>query len=113
MDCRCCGRAVVSTDAYPIHTKCIVKHWDTHRWGRNASRCREYGAPILGKCEASREHVRCGREARNDVRVNHGADVEHLTLCNACTVRITRDASGRGIDWEVTGPAIFDMGGIR
>ena len=40
--CRCCGGEVRSIDGYPIHTKCIPKHWSKHRYGINASRCLEF-----------------------------------------------------------------------
>jgi len=40
--CRCCGGAVYAFDGYPIHTKCIPKHWDRHAKGINASRCKEF-----------------------------------------------------------------------
>lgn len=43
LDCRCCSRPVPPMDAYPIHTRCIVKHWARHAHYVNASRCREFG----------------------------------------------------------------------
>lgn len=107
--CRCCGKAVVSTDRHPIHTRCIVRHWDQHRFGRSATRCKEYGAPVLGRCAASRDHVRYGREARNAVRVDHGGDVEYLTTCNTCAVRVWEDCKRRGVPAEVTGPAVYEI----
>lgn len=49
--CRCCGNAILGLleqDGYPIHTRCIPKHWGKHATGINASRCKEFG-----KCRAS------------------------------------------------------------
>jgi hypothetical protein len=40
--CRCCNNQVFNTDKYPIHTKCIVKHWDKHAKGISNSRCYEF-----------------------------------------------------------------------
>jgi hypothetical protein len=41
--CRCCGKPVGFTgDDYPIHTKCIPKHWGKHAKGINFSRCKEF-----------------------------------------------------------------------
>ena len=44
LECRCCGRTVPPMDSYPIHTRCIPKHWNKHAHGVNASRCREFGS---------------------------------------------------------------------
>ena len=43
--CRCCGGAfpLMRIDNYPIHTRCIPKHWGKHSQGINASRCKEFG----------------------------------------------------------------------
>lgn len=43
VECRCCGREVFSSDREPIHTACISKHWASHKSGKSASRCREFG----------------------------------------------------------------------
>ena len=41
--CRCCGREVHARgDNFPIHTRCIVRHWGNHSKGRNATRCQEF-----------------------------------------------------------------------
>ena len=40
--CRCCGREVHSSDNFPIHTRCIVRHWGNHAHGKSASRCQEF-----------------------------------------------------------------------
>jgi hypothetical protein len=40
--CRCCGRVVTASDGYPIHTRCIVKHWGNHAHGKSAGRCQEF-----------------------------------------------------------------------
>jgi len=40
--CRCCNKPVLNSDGYPIHTKCIVRHWSKHAHGVNASRCHEF-----------------------------------------------------------------------
>ena len=40
--CRCCNKQVFNSDKYPIHTKCIVKHWNNHAKGKNNSRCHEF-----------------------------------------------------------------------
>ena len=52
--CRCCGKYAHPFFSYSykengrkkyvnIHTRCIVKHWNRHDRGVNASRCREFG----------------------------------------------------------------------
>ena len=41
--CRCCGKPVYSSDGAPIHTRCIVRHWQRHAKGKNVRRCREFG----------------------------------------------------------------------
>ena len=41
--CRCCGKPVYSSDGAPIHTRCIVRHWQRHAKGKNLRRCREFG----------------------------------------------------------------------
>lgn len=40
--CRCCGGALWTHDGHPIHTGCIVKHWDRHAKGINISKCHEF-----------------------------------------------------------------------
>ena len=47
--CRCCGKRVISSDRYPIHTMCMVRHWDRHAKGIGASRCKEFGL-IMKPC---------------------------------------------------------------
>ena len=49
--CRCCGKELrglaryeAIRDGYGIHTKCILKHWDQHKFGNRASRCVEFKA---------------------------------------------------------------------
>ena len=43
MKCRCCDKSVYNWyDDYPIHTKCIPKHWGKHAHGINCSRCKEF-----------------------------------------------------------------------
>lgn len=42
LDCRCCGKPVPPMDTFPIHTRCIPKHWDRHSKGINTGRCREF-----------------------------------------------------------------------
>ncbi len=44
--CRCCGGVVTHSDAHPIHTACISRHWGRHHLGLNASKCREFGAKL-------------------------------------------------------------------
>ena len=41
--CRCCGKPVYSSDGAPVHTRCIVRHWQRHAKGKNVRRCREFG----------------------------------------------------------------------
>jgi len=41
--CRCCGKPVYSSDGAPIHTRCIVRHWQRHAKGKHTRRCREFG----------------------------------------------------------------------
>ena len=47
--CRCCGKLLrgyakleAARDAFSIHTKCIVKHWNQHSKGKKSSRCIEF-----------------------------------------------------------------------
>lgn len=47
--CRCCGKLLrgyakleAIRDGYGIHTKCILSHWDKHKFGNRASRCIEF-----------------------------------------------------------------------
>jgi len=42
--CRCCGKVIyITLDMAPIHTRCIVRHWQRHAKGKNLRRCREFG----------------------------------------------------------------------
>lgn len=53
--CRCCGGPVYNSDQYPIHTRCIPKHWDKHAKGINASRCKEFGKKAKPKNKKARK----------------------------------------------------------
>jgi len=55
MICRCCGKPLSTLDQIldatstsyrggpTICTPCIPKHWGKHAYGKNASRCHEFG----------------------------------------------------------------------
>ena len=55
LNCRCCGKPVnnferiIRWDGYPIHTRCIPKHWGKHQRDVNNTRCREFGTGKAGK----------------------------------------------------------------
>ena len=49
--CRCCGKPTRHRD-FPIHTRCIVPHWDQHSRGNRASRCQEFKNRVSGSYDA-------------------------------------------------------------